>query len=40
VQADVSNWFQNADGTALLDPSNAANATAINDNIDSSFQLN
>lgn len=39
VQTDVSSWFLNSEGTALLDPSLSDNETSINQNIESSIEL-
>lgn len=40
VKAEVSFWFLNENGDGLLDPRVADNASAINENIQQSFNLN
>jgi hypothetical protein len=39
ISADVKNWFLNGGGGGFLDPSDTTNTSAINGNIQGSFQI-
>lgn len=40
METNLNSWFQNPEGEGLLDPGEAANASTINDRIESSVTLN